>query len=77
MEKGWTKKLYEVMSSDADHKKRRESKELKGANGNSNADVKIDIKKKSSKPDKYAYLENFGYVFKIISVGLRSPHYEL
>ena len=59
MQRGWTKKLYEVLSKDDEIKKRLDTKlEENGVNGK---DVKlaVDVTHKE-KTGKYAYLENFG-----------------
>ena len=66
--RGWTKQLYEVLSSDQEFKKRREMKELEDAKVDGNGEVSLKIEQSINQrylnrnSEKYAYLRNFGLV---------------
>ena len=70
MMQGWTKRLYEVLATDQEFKKRKELKELEEKKEcESNGEVMLKMEKSTTErylsrnSEKYAYLKNFGLGF--------------
>ena len=65
MMRGWTKKLYEVLASDQEYKKRRELKDKQENEMVMRIEPDVNQRYLTQNSEKYAYLKNFGLGFQI------------
>ena len=63
--RGWTKKLYEVLASDQEYKKRRELKDKQENEMVMRIEPDVNQRYLTQNSEKYAYLKNFGLGFQI------------
>ena len=65
MMRGWTKKLYEVLASDQEYKKRRELKDKQENEMVMRIEPDVNQRYLTQNSEKYAYLKNFGLAFQM------------